>query len=292
MRPLTIILIILGFNISNTYASGAFSFDNPSKFIIGKNQTYIIKAKETLIKLAREYDIGYNEIIAANSTIDPWVPEKGTRILIPTSWLIPEILDDGILINLSEMRLYYFFTINRKRYIRTFPIGIGRQGLSTPTGTFEITLKLKDPTWHVPDNIRKEQPELPSFIPPGPDNPLGRYWLQLSINGYGLHGTNRPFGIGRSVSHGCIRLYPEDIEVLFRYVKPGTKVKIIDEPVKVGMFDNKVYIEVHRSDRTDSELTIRAAKKLSGKSLLHIADPYALIKTIKRATGLPTVISR
>lgn len=291
MRIFAITLIILIFNIPAIYASGVFPLDDPSKILIGFNQIHIIKDEETLIELAREYDVGYNEIIAANRNIDPWIPEKGTKVLIPTSWLLPEILEEGLLINLAEMRLYYFFTINKKKYVRTYPIGIGREGFNTPVGSFRIISKERDPVWNIPENIRKEYPELPPFIPPGPDNPLGKYWLQLSVNGYGLHGTNKPYGIGRRVSHGCIRLYPEDIEILFSSIKSGTKVKIIDEPVKVGIYNDKVYIEVHSSGREESELIMLAVKKLSRKRLLKHVETRLLFNAIKKATGLPTIVS-
>jgi L,D-transpeptidase ErfK/SrfK len=278
--------------ISHTYASGAYPIDNPANIIIGNQKIYSIHAEETLIELARKYDVGYNEIIAANSDIDSWVPEKGTKIIIPTTWLLPEVLDNGIIINLAEMRLYYFFAVENTRYVNTFPVGIGRQGVNTPTGTFKITAKLKDPVWSVPETIRKEDPELPPFVLPGPDNPLGGYWLQLSVNGYGIHGTNRPYGIGREVSHGCIRLYPEDIKTLFNLVKQGTKVIIIDDPVKVGLFNNNVYAEIHTSAIDDTELISLATKKLSMQSMLKDIDTLLLINAIRRSTGLPVIISK
>jgi L,D-transpeptidase ErfK/SrfK len=284
--------IISLFIISHTYASSAFPIDNPANIIIGTQKIYSIYEEETLIELARKYDVGYNEIIAANSDIDSWVPEKGTKIIIPTTWLLPEVLDDGIIINLAEMRLYYFFAVENTRYVRTFPVGIGRQGVNTPTGTFKITAKLKDPVWRVPETIRKEDPELPPFVLPGPYNPLGGYWLQLSVNGYGIHGTNRPYGIGREVSHGCIRLYQEDIKILFNLVKPGTKVIIINEPVKVGLFNKHVYAEIHNSEKDDTELISLTTKKLSMKNMLKDIDTLLLINTIKRSTGLPTIISK
>lgn len=279
-------------NISNLYASGVFPLDSINRTVIGINQTHVIKGKETLIEIARRYDIGFNEIIAANSDIDPWIPGENTRILIPTSWIIPEIMDEGILVNLAEMRLYHFFTINQKRYVRTYPVGIGRQGFNTPLGTFRIITKVKDPVWHVPESIRREHPELPPSIPPGPDNPLGGYWLQLSVDGYGLHSTNMPYGIGRRVSHGCIRLYPEDMEVLFRSIKKGTPVRIVDEPVKIGLYRDDIYIEVHPSDRSRSELIRLAVEKLSRKGLLGRVNTRSLFHALKRATGLPTIISR
>jgi L,D-transpeptidase ErfK/SrfK len=292
MRIIYSTFIVWLLSAVNVYSSGAFPLEDRFQSLIGMNQGYSISNIDTLIELARRFDVGYNEIVSANSGIDPWVPEKGKEIVVPTSWLLPEIMDDGIVINLPEMRLYYFFMVNGRRYVKTYPIGIGRAGFNTPTGTFAITIKVRDPDWKVPESVRKERPELPPVVPPGPDNPLGRYWLQLSVNGYGIHGTSRPYGIGRKVSHGCIRLYPEDIEVLFGLVKTGTEVRIVDEPVKIGTYEKKVFIEVHRAARSDSELEMIALEKLSGKHLLQHIKKQALKEAINTATGLPTVISR
>jgi L,D-transpeptidase ErfK/SrfK len=252
----------------------------------------VIKNDKTLIEIARYIDTGYNEIVEANKGIDPWIPGKGTRVVLPTSWLLPELIDNGIIINLAELRLYYFFAIEGSRYVKTYPLGTGRQGFKTPTGSYHITFKTRDPVWKVPEVSRKENPELPRYVYPGPDNPLGGFWLQLSIGTYGIHGTNKPYGIGRSVSQGCIRLYPEDIKDLYSYVRPGTAVKIINEPVKVGKYMERVYIEVHRSDQTDSEIVQLAINKLNRKHLLKNVDTVLLITSIKSATGLPVLISK
>ena len=292
VRLFAIILAIFTIVTSHVYASGAFPLDDPSTVVVGLTRIHTVRNKETLILLARKYGVGYNEIADANSNTDPWVPDNGTKVIIPTLWLLPEILDNGIIMNLAEMRLYYFFSIEKNKYVITYPIGIGRQGFGTPTGTFKVTLKIKDPVWRVPENIRVEQPDLPAFVPPGPDNPLGGYWMQLSINGYGIHGTNKPYGIGRNISHGCIRLYPEDIEVLYKFIATGTTVKILNEPVKTGINNNKIYIEVHRSERKDLELLDMAVNKLSRKRLLEHVDASLMIHAIKSATGLPAVISR
>ena len=290
MRILAAITILL-LTVSTINASGTFPI-NDSSLLIGSHSTYTINDKETLIELARDYNLGYNEIVIANQNTDPWVPDRGTVIIIPTVWLLPDIIDDGIVINLAEMRLYYFFTNREGRYVKTYPIGIGREGWSTPTGIFTITARVKNPVWTVPESIRKENPELPRFISPGTDNPLGGYWLQLSEEGYGIHGTNRPYGIGRRVSHGCMRLYPEDIKILHDSVKSGIMVNIINKPVKTGSIDGKVYIEVHSSDEGVSDLALLATLDLGRKNLLKFINTRLLIQAIKNATGLPAVISK
>ncbi len=302
---------------SNTNASGVFPLDDPSRIIVGANKIHIIKDRESLVELAREYSVGYNELIDANRDVDPWVPEEGTKIIIPASWLLPEINDkrisassrdlkgydlsstlfpeireNTIVINLAELRLYYFFNLGNKGYVRTFPLGIGRSGWNTPSGIYRITAKVKDPVWKVPDSIKEEKPELPDFVLQGPENPLGSYWLQLSANGYGIHGTNRPYGIGRKVSHGCIRLYPEDIKALFNLVKVRTKVRIINEPVKIGTFNQKVFLEVHRSEDNITELVSHIMEKLDRKHMLDYINKDSLAQAIKNSTGLPVLISK
>jgi len=287
MRVFFVILLV--FLASDLHASGAFPFKGPGTTLIGTSQRYTIKGEETLIDLARRFDLGYNEIISANRNIDPWVPERGTEIIIPTSWIIPEIMDEGILVNLAEMRLYLFLNLGDKRYVMTFPIGIGREGFDTPQGIYRITAKVRDPVWRVPEEIMRERPHLPPYIPPGPENPLGRYWLQLSIKGYGIHGTNRPYGIGRRVSHGCIRLYPEDLETLVRYVKVGTMVKVINKPVKVTRHNNKLYIEIEPSSGPIPYPLVM--ETLRHSYLMEYVDKERLIDAIQNPTGLPTVIS-
>lgn len=278
--------------VQHIHAAGAYPLDNADTSLIGINTIYTTKNNETLLQLAREYDVGYNEIIAANKYIDPWVPGKGRSLKIPTLWLLPDSLSTGMVINLAEMRLYYFLSINDRKYVMTHPIGIGREGADTPTGDYVITAKIKDPVWKVPDIIRENNPDIPLFVAPGPHNPLGKYWLQLSIDGYGIHGTNFPYGIGRRVSHGCIRLYPEDIEILFKYVTAGTSVKIINDPVKIGLNNESIYLEVHNAGIKESELLKIAIDKLNGKNLLDHVNPTSLISEINKATGLPVNISR
>jgi L,D-transpeptidase ErfK/SrfK len=288
-RYTLILLLILA---GNAAASGDFIMDAESSDVIGYVSTHMIRDHETLIELARKYDVGYNEITAANKDVDPWLPERGTKIVLPTAWVLPAVTDNEIIINLAELRLYYFFTNGAVKYVTTYPVGIGSEGFTTPEGLFSITARVENPVWTVPENILREAPELPSVVPPGPDNPLGRYWLQLSANGYGIHGTNRPYGIGRRVSHGCIRLYPEDIEKLHAMTKIGTPVRIINEPVKIGKQGGSVYIEVHPSGMDEQELLQRAFNRLAEKRLLRYIDTSLVLNEVKRSTGLPALISK
>ncbi len=270
--------------------SEVFSFNKDST-VIGFKRTYSIRDSESLIEIARKFKLGYNEIISANPNVDPFLPEVGKTINIPTSWILPDSNNyDGIIINLSEMRLYYFFQQNGKKFVRTFPIGIGREGYDTPLGTFKIIQKIENPTWYVPESIKAEKPYLPKIVPPGPDNPLGSHALRLSLSSYLIHGTNKPWGVGRRVSHGCIRLYPEDIPVLYSFVKKGTKVQIVRQPVKIGIRDKRVFIEVHEDDTLENYFS-EAFSLLSKKGLLESINNKKLYQALALKSGEPMQIS-
>jgi len=222
--------------------------------LIGQLHEISITADDTLLDIARQSDLGYNEIVAANPGVDPWLPVEGTPVVIPTYFIIPTAPRDGIIINLAEMRLYYFPPVDNASpgvtsNVMTFPIGIGQEGWSTPLGVTYVTEKIVDPAWTVPDSIIEEYTEeghsVAKIMPPGPENPLGRFALRLEIPGYLIHGTNRPFGVGRRISHGCIRMYPEDIEELFQHVLVGTAVWIVDQPYKIGQRNGDLMLEAH-----------------------------------------------
>lgn len=202
---------------------------------------YTVQQGDTLYGIARRYDLGIVEVMAANPGLDPWMPPPGLVLTLPTAHILPPVPRQGIVINLPEMRLYYF---PDARTVMTFPIGIGKEGWRTPTGETKIVRKRKDPVWIPPESIHAETPGLPRVFPAGPDNPLGTHALNLGWPGVVIHGTNRPYGIGRRSSHGCIRLYPEDIPVLFSHVGIGTKVRVIDAPIKAGMYGNNLLLEV------------------------------------------------
>jgi L,D-transpeptidase ErfK/SrfK len=178
-----------------------------------------------------------------------WIPGEGKDVLLPTQYVLPNAPRTGLVLNLAEKRLYYFPSSGE---VETYAISIGREGWSTPLGTFSIVRKDKDPAWYPPASIRKEHAEngdpLPTVVPAGPDNPLGQYALRLSASGYLIHGTNKPWGLGMQVSHGCIRMYPEDIEALFPKVPVKTSVKIVNQPFKLGWRGNDLYLEVHARD--------------------------------------------
>jgi L,D-transpeptidase ErfK/SrfK len=236
-------------------AMGAtFPLPGPDTDLVGETGTATVAEGETLLDIARAHDLGYNEITAANPGLDPWLPPPGTAVVLPTRFLLPAAPRRGIVVNVAEMRLYYYPGTNKEadaggRVVMTFPIGIGQEGWTTPLGVTEVVSRVKDPSWTVPESIRAEHARngdpLPDVVPPGPDNPLGAYALRLGLTRYLIHGTNKPYGIGRRTSHGCLRLYPEDIEALFRVVPVATPVWIIDQPYKLGRGEGRLWLEAH-----------------------------------------------
>ncbi|HEX9023034.1 MAG TPA: L,D-transpeptidase family protein [Geobacteraceae bacterium] len=286
LRALTLFLLIAPAGVLPSEAA-SYRVDGD---VVGTIHVDVVKEDDSLIEMARRFDVGYNGISAANEGVDPFVPETGVTVLVPTQWILPDVpARRGIIINLAEMRLYYFHP-RAGGMVETFPVGIGDEGWDTPIGRYRIIEKIANPTWYVPASIREQKPELPASVPPGPDNPLGTHALRLSIGTVLIHGTNRPFGIGRKVSHGCIHLYPEDIVQLFKRVKVGTSVVIVDQPVKIGMRNGRVFAEVHRSGSGGGlEEALRILRK---KKLIAQVSMERLRMVVKQKRGLPEDISR
>jgi L,D-transpeptidase ErfK/SrfK len=287
---LAIALIII---IPSAAGAGEYVYNDDTE-IIGKPVNHVITDNnESLIELARKFDLGYNEIVGANPGLDPFVPGAGSLVLIPTSWILPDIkVREGILINLSELRLYYFLSKGKRTRLMSFPIGIGSQGAETPVGSFRIIEKIVNPAWYVPASIRKAHPELPAVVPAGPDNPMGTHALRLSLPTVLIHGTDRPFAVGRKASHGCLRLYPEDIPRLFKMVKTGTRVTIVRQPIKVGLKENKVYMEVNKDDTIAPETYYKTAIDLLVKK--HLLSKIGSVKffgALRYMSGVPVDIS-
>jgi L,D-transpeptidase ErfK/SrfK len=272
--------------------SGPYPFDEQNE-MIGRIDKHTVKENESLYEIARAYKTGFNKIVAANPGIDPYLPGKGTVLILPTSWILPDAgRAPGIVINLSEMRLYYFFRKPGEELVRTFPVGIGDEGADTPLGTFRIIEKIVHPVWYVPESIRKEKPELPPVVPPGPDNPMGSHALRLSHRTVLIHGTDVPWGIGKRVSHGCIRLYPEDIKELFHIVPVDTRVTIVQQPVKVGVSRGRVYVEVNEDSELKTFDYLNTAKSLlDRKGLFYKVDVDKLRRAVSEKKGYPVDIS-
>jgi L,D-transpeptidase ErfK/SrfK len=235
-----------------------FTLNAAGQSVVGEPEIVFATETDTLSDLARTYGLGYDEIIAANPGIDPWLPGVGTPIVLPTQYVLPDAEHRGVILNIATKRLFYFPAAEEGELQRvlTYPIGIGRVGWETPLGETTVVSKAKDPHWWVPVSVRREHAEmgnpLPSIVPPGPDNPLGHRVLKLEMPGYLIHGTNSPYGVGMRVSHGCVRLYPENIELLFDLVAVGEAVLIMNEPYQFGRRDGTLFFEAHEPLEDDT----------------------------------------
>jgi L,D-transpeptidase ErfK/SrfK len=220
-----------------------FTLDSPDQSVIGEPQIVYTKEENTFSDLAREYGLGFDEVVAANPDVDPWLPGDATPVLLPTQYVLPDVPRNGLILNIASKRLFYFPEVAEGEQVQvlTYPIGIGRVGWETPLGDTTVVSKARDPSWYVPASVRREHADLgdplPAVVPPGPDNPLGHFVLKLDMPGYLIHGTNQPYGVGMRVSHGCVRLYPENIEPLYDMVDIGEPVTIINEPYLAGWRD-------------------------------------------------------
>jgi L,D-transpeptidase ErfK/SrfK len=257
--------------------------------LIGILQGHIIQAKETLLDVARQYDLGFNEISDLYPHLDPWIPPRGTRVIIPSQWVLPEIINNGILVNIAELRLYYFD--KNRNCVMTFPIGIGDKGTLTPVGMFSIKDKQVHPIWYIPSSLKHKYAV--GSIPPGPDNPLGDFWMGLGESHYGIHGTDLPWSVGRLVTHGCIRMYNEDIALLFQKVPVGAHVKLIYEPVKIGRSMDRIFVEVHPDiyGRV-GDLVSYGFALLHAKKIVQDVDDQKYRQALMRKDGLPTDVTR
>lgn len=279
--------------------------------VVGDFELAASVASDTLSDLARAYDQGYLEMRQANPDVDPWLPGEDTEIVIPSRYVLPDIERTGVVVNVPEMRLYYFPPPNNKSTKRvnnsgvtsrvvTHPISIGRQEWNTPHGLTKITEKVKDPSWYPPESVREEHAAegdiLPKIVPAGPDNPLGAYKMRLGIPGYLIHGTNKPYGIGMRVTHGCIRMYPKDVESIFEMVSLGTQVAIVNQPYKVGLSHGIVYLEVHPHLEEDVDIFRDEFTHVVNLVLARTTDQdvtldwAALRRALKDKSGMPSQI--
>ncbi len=285
-------IVILLFSLIISPPSARADEISPRGDVAGKLQTYSIQDDEDLLAIAHHFDIGMNEIRYANPGVNPWKPKKDRAILIPSLYVLPSVRT-GIVINLPELRLYYFAP-GGKTY--TFPVAIGREGWVTPVTKTKIVKKRKDPIWIPTDSIRAEDPTLPDFVPAGPKNPLGKYALNLGIPGFALHGTLVPRSIGTRASHGCLRMFPKDIEALFNLVEVGTPVAIIDEPYKLGWRGRELFVEMPPGKKNAAErkaaiaaITRAIAKFTAGQATI---DTEALAQAVVASDGIPVVVGK
>ncbi len=272
--------------------------------LFGSVEHTVTTYEDTLIDLGRRYSLGYEEIRRVNPDVDPWLPGEGTAVVLPGQRILPSGPRDGIVVNLPEHRLYYYPKPKKgeKPVVYTYPVSIGKMDWHTPLGKTRIVQKEKNPVWYPPASVRKEHAErgdpLPAAVPPGPDNPLGAYKMRLAIGGgsYLIHGTNNPAAVGMAITHGCIRMYPEDIEQLYSMVPVGTNVYLVNEPVKVAFVDGEVYMEAHPPVDDEGQVApidvndfAARLDKLLGATRTAVHWDYAL-DMLKGGTGMPVLI--
>jgi L,D-transpeptidase ErfK/SrfK len=230
-----------------------YELSSPDQQVVGEDQTITTVYEDTLYDLARRYSLGSEEIIRVNPGIDPWLPGAGKQVIIPGRHILPPGPHEGLVVNLPEHRLYYFPKSQRGKHpqVISYPVSIGKMDWHTPIGVTHVIQKEKNPVWFPPESVRKEHAAngdpIPARVPAGPDNPLGAYAMRLAAGGgtYMIHGTNNPIAVGLAVTHGCIRMYPEDVEQLFPMIPVGTQVRLINEPVKVAWVDGELLLEAH-----------------------------------------------
>ncbi len=232
-----LLLILSLWATSAVQATEFFANDD----LIGTITSYAVQPNDNLYKIAQQHDVGIVKLLAANPGIDPLKLKVGKILTLPTAHILPDAPRDGIVINLAELRLFYFADID---HVFSFPIGVGKEGSQTPQGTTTVIRKKQNPIWTPPASIRAENPELPEQVLPGPDNPLGNFALYLGWPSYLIHGTNVPNSVGKRTSHGCIRLFPEDIEALFGLIEDGTEVTVVNQPYKLGWQGDTLYLEI------------------------------------------------
>jgi len=269
--------------------------------VVGNSQPYAVKAGDTFVELARKFDVGYNELVLANPDVDPWVPRRGQQIVVPTEWILPKAPYEGLVLNIPEMRIYYYVPSPRQggksSTVITYPVGLGRRDWQTPRAEFRVRGKTKNPTWVIPESIKEERLRdkglTGDFIAGGvPENPLGKYRIELTLPSYAIHGTNKNWGVGMQVSHGCVRMYPEDIAAFFPLVQIGSKGRFVYEPVKVGVRRGRVLVEVHEDIYgVHPWAWLEAQDLIREMGLVRFVDPELLAAAVEAATGVPTDVS-
>ena len=293
--------------------------------VIGEISTVVANHDDTLVDIARRHGLGYYDVVRANPDVNVWVPGEGTEIVLPNRFVLPPGPRTGLVLNIAEYRMYYYPkpATGEVAKVHTYPMSIGRMDWETPLGLPQIIAMARNPAWYPPQSVREEHAAdgdpLPSVVPPGPDNPLGTRALRLGLPGYLIHGTNKPAGVGMRVSHGCIRMFPEDIEFLFDRIQVKTAVRIIDVPVKVGWDGDALVAEVHpllevpqrlpkatpeKIAELDADVELPDVDVLSKDPLTHLTEQFIATTTtragqldwdivealVKRSDGIPEIV--
>jgi L,D-transpeptidase ErfK/SrfK len=297
------LLLILFVGIYRPLSASTHPMPPADADLIGFTTTIKALTEDTLLDIARQFNLGQEEILLANPKVDRWRPDRGTEVVIPGQFILPRVERKGVVLNLPEMRLYYFYVddLEKEPMVKTYPVSVGRMDWVTPLGKARIVRKDKNPSWYPPESLRLEAiaagNPLPVFVPPGPDNPLGAYALRLSIPGYLIHSTNKPYGVGMRVTHGCVRMYPEDIEELFPIIPVNTMVQLVNQPIKLGWQNQTLFLEVHplMDEEVEKIQDLQSMAYTMIFEEIENKDAILDIKTIKRAlrerNGIPVPIT-
>ena len=264
------------------------------EWVVGTPAWITSEYEDTFASIGEEHGYGFLELVRANPEVDPWLPGDGTRIRLPARHILPSGPHEGIIINLAEYRLYHF----RDGRVVTYPVGIGNTSNPSPLTRTSIRMRLESPAWYPPESIREEARQegnpLPAVIPPGPANPLGPFALQLEEDGYLIHGTNKRFGVGQKVSHGCIRMFNEHIEELVWEVEKGSSVRIVEEPVKTAVENGTVWLQIHGQRESLTESDRDALWRMAEQATQRVRDSYPGVEihrkrieeAVERADGI------
>ncbi len=270
-----------------------FPLESPQTSVVGSLGQARARSDDTLIDIAREFDLGYDQIVSANLNVNRWIPGEGTVVTLPSQYILPGAVRKGLVLNIAELRLYYYPALAKGSTpeVFTYPVSIGRMDWRTPLGITRVVKKERDPVWRPPPSIRAEHARegdaLPESIAGGdPTNPLGRFALRLGIPSYLIHGVDerKAFGIGMRVTHGCIRMYPEDIEELFGLAPVNTQVTIVDEPIKIGRLGDRVFLSVHQPlDEGEDESLPPLPRVTLGQVMHHLSTQMRADSSIDSA---------
>lgn len=307
----SVVVAILIFCSAQASEAESFPLPEGSDSVVGEIVYTQVRPGETLVDIARQVNLGYDQIILANPSLNRWIPDEGAKVTVPHRYILPGTTRRGLVLNIAELRLYFYppTTKGMPHYVVTHPVSIGRMDWRTPLGQTSVVKKERDPPWRPPPSIKREHEldgdPLPDFIPGGaPDNPLGRFALRLGFPSYLIHGVDerKAFGIGMRVTHGCIRMYPEDIESIFSQVAVGTPVLIVNEPVKIGKQGERIFLEVHQPLEENEDEAAPSAPRIPATDVVQfvrrrlgeiIAIDESLIAEIaERGDGIPTKIAQ
>jgi L,D-transpeptidase ErfK/SrfK len=293
MSPIKFLAVMLMALLPVAASAEVYELPPEGSGVVGAVGSIRARQDDTLIDIARRHGLGYEDIVRANPEVDTWLPGEGTQIVLPTRFVLPPGPRSGLVLNLAEYRMYYYPPPQEGKpaVVMTYPMSIGRMDWETPLGLTRIIAKVTNPSWYPPASVRKEHAEagdpLPRIVPAGPDNPLGAYAMRLDMPSYLIHSTNKPAGVGMRVSHGCIRMLPEDIGFLFGQIANKTAVRIINEPIKFGWDGDELVLEVHRplevapvvEESLDDSQAVAEISAMEEQQLeiAAEADPFALV---------------